>query len=41
MKNIPRFIAIYTQQINGATVVKSGCVIVGKAMMTVEAVGLK
>ena len=33
--------AIYTRQIYGATAVKSGHVIAWKAIMTVEAVGLR
>ena len=33
--------AIYTRKIYDATTIKSGCVIVWKAVMTVEAVGLR
>ena len=33
--------AIYTQQIHDTTAIKSGCVIACKAIMTVEAAGLR
>ena len=33
--------SIYARQINGATAIKSGCVTAWKAIMTVEAAGLK